>query len=178
MSMSTSKEDFLNDNFRNDNKYNGRVNVMSEAPNPLFLQDKIAVNNNSFHSALNGVQEMSTLSNAFFSLKNIKIIQNAIRKGISDKSNGKFIICEQNQDILNIIMRSVFLQNSCNLEDNITKQIISLNNIVLNYCISQIYGEINGYMKFRNDISTLATPMNLPIYANKTTNTLEQKPWF
>lgn len=174
-----SNEEFLNTNFNNENKYNGRVNIMSkQPPNPLFLQDKIPANTNSFHNSLNGIQEISNLSYAFFSKENIKIIQNAIRKGIYDKSNGKFIIGEQDYDTLNIIMRSIYLQNSRNLETNIQKQIISLNNLVINYCVNQIYGEVNGYLKYKNDISTLAVPMNLPIYANKTTNTLELKPWF
>lgn len=174
-----SNEQFLKTNFNNENKYNGRVDLMSsQPPNPLLLQDKIPANTNSFHNSLNGIQETSKLSFAFFSRENIKIVQNAIRKGIYDRSNGKFIIGEQDYDTLNIIMRSVYLQNSTNLETNIQKQIISLNNLVVDYAVNQIYGEVNGYMKYKNDISTLAVPMNLPIYANKTTNTLELKPWF
>ena len=174
-----SNEQFLKTNFNNNTKYNGRVDIISEhPPNSLLLQDKIPTNNNSFHSSLNGIQESSNLSTAFFSQQNIKIIQNAIRKGIYDKSNGQYTISEQNYDTLKIIMRSIYLQNSCNLETNITKQIITLNNLVIDYSINQIYGEVTGYIKYKNDISTLAVPMNLPIYANKTTNTLELKPWF
>ena len=173
-----NNEKFLYNNFSNNNQYNGRVDIMSSHINPLFLQDKIPVENNSFHSSLNGIQETSNLSCAFFSNANIKFIQNAIRKGIYDKSNGKYIIGEQDNDTLNIIMRSIYLQNSTNLETNIPKQIMSLNNLVINYAINQIYGEVNGYMRYKNDISTLAVPMNLPIYANKTSNTLELKPFF
>lgn len=174
-----SNEKFIKSNFyNNDNKYNGRVNIMSQPPNPLFLQDKIHTNNNSFYNCLNNTQESSTLSKLFFSKNNVQIIQNAIRKNIFDKSKGKHIICEQNYDTLYIIMNSIFLQNSCNLEIDIQKQIISLNNLVINYCTNQIYNELNGYMKYKEDISTLATPLNLPIYANKTTNSLELKPWF
>lgn len=173
-----NNEKFLYNNFSNNNQYNGRVDIMSSHINPLFLQDKIPVENNSFHSSLNGIQETSNLSCAFFSNANIKIIQNAIRKGIYDKSNGQYTIAEQSSDTLNIIMRSIFLQNSCNLETNITKQIINLNNLVINYAINQINGEVGGYMKYKHDISTLAMPMNRPVYANKNTNTLELKPWF
>jgi|TARA_R110002072_G_scaffold76776_2_gene179785 hypothetical protein len=173
-----SNDEFLKTNFNYNNKYNGRVNIMSQPPNPLFLQDKIVSNSNTFHNSLNGIQETSNLSNTFFSRENIRIIQNAIRRGIYDKSNGKFIIGEQDNDTLNIIMRSIYLQNSTNLETNIAKQIMSLNNLVINYAINQIYGEVNGYMKYKNDISTLAVPLNLPIYANKTSNTLELKPFF
>jgi len=168
----------LKDSFDNTKEFNGRINIMSNINNPLFLQDKIPVHNNSFYSSLNGIQESSLLSNTFFSNKNIKIIQNAIRKGIYDKTDKKMIISEQSYDTLNIIMRSIFLQNSCNLKTDIEKQIISLNNLVINYSVEQIYGEINSYMKFKNDVSTLAMPMSNPIYANKTTNTLELKSFF
>ena len=173
-----NNERFLQNNFNDNAQYNGRVNIMSNVVNPLLLQDKIPVENNSFHSSLNGLQESSPLSSSFFSNANIKIIQNAIRKGIYDKSNGQHIIGEQDYDTLNVIMRSIFLQNSCNLETNITKQIIHLNNLVINYATNQISGEVGGYMKYKHDISTLAMPMNRPIYANKNTNTLELKPWF
>jgi len=151
---------------------------MENTKSPLDFQDKVHVGDTSFNGAVRGIHYDTNLSKAYFSHENIQIIQNAIRKGIYDKSNGQYTIAEQNTDTLNIIMRSIFLQNSCNLETNITKQIISLNNLVINYSINQINGEVGGYMKYKNDISTLAMPMNRPIYANKTTNTLELKPWF
>lgn len=174
-----SSEQFLKTNF-NQNQNNGRVDLLSKdsCALPIFLQDKIPINNNSFYNSLNGIQESSTLSNTFFSRENIKIIQNAIRKGVYDRTNNKYVIPEQNYDVLNIIMRSIFLQYSCNLENNIKKQIINLNNLVINYSVNQIYGELIGYLKYKNDISTLALPLSLPVCANKTTNTLELKPWF
>ena len=174
-----SNEQFLKNNFNNNNnKYNGRVNLIYQPPNVLNLQDKVPINSNSFHNSLTNIQESSTLSKCFFSNENIKILQNAIRKGVYDKSQGKYIIDEQCQYTLNIIMRSIYLQHSCNLETNITKQIITLNNLVTNYAINQIYGEAGGYIKFKDDVSTLAMPISRPIYANKTKNTLELKPWF
>lgn len=174
-----SNQEFLKNNFNNNNsKYNGRVNLITQPPNVLNLQDKLPINSNSFHNTLTNIQESSTLSKCFFSNENIKILQNAIRKGVYDKSDGQYIIGEQSSDTLNIIMRSIYLQNSCNLETNIKKQIITLNSLVTNYAINQIHGEATGYLKYKNDVSTLAMPMSRPIYANKTTNTLELKPWF
>ena len=45
-------------------------------------------------------------------------------------------------------------------------------------CKTKLVWSFSRDIKYKNDISTLAVPMNLPIYANKTTNTLELKPWF
>ena len=117
------------------------------------------------------------LSNAFFSSENIQIIQNAIRAGVYKASNTRFNICNQNEDTLKIIMRSMFLQHSINLKTNITEQIESLNKLVYDYCITQLLGEIEGYLKYKNDVSTLAVPLSRPIstYHN---NTLETKKFF
>jgi hypothetical protein len=75
------------------------------------------------------------------------------------------------------IMRSIFLQNSLNLKCNIKGQIKTLNQLVLNYCVPQIYGELKGYIKYKEDISTLAVPMARPV-VTKQEKTLVSKPWF
>ena len=118
-----------------------------------------------------------SLSDAFFSKHNIQIIQNQIRHGIYNVTNEQHIIGEQDNDTLKVIMRSLFLQNSLNLKCNIKGQIKTLNQLVLNYCIPQIYGEIQGYVKFKEDISTLATPMARPAMTTQSKQLL-MKPWF
>ena len=74
-------------------------------------------------------------------------------------------------------MRSIFLQNSKNNDDNINNQIQTLNKMVLGYSIPQIIGEAVGYMKYKRDASVMYTPMTNPVstYSN---NSLELKPWF
>ena len=176
--MSDTNNKFLNDNFNNNNKYNGRVDIMTDHKNPLFLQDKIPVDNNSFYSSLNGIQESSTLSQAFFSNANIKIIQNAIRKGIYDKFNGQYTIAEQSSDTLNIIMRSIFLQNSVNLPTDIPQQISALNNLVVDYSVKTIYSEAQAYLHYKKDVSTMHTPIDRPIQVDYDDKVLELKPWF
>ena len=75
-------------------------------------------------------------------------------------------------------MRSMYLQNSKNLDTNIKGQIEELNSYVVNYCITNIYSEAVSYLKYKQDTSTMHMPMNAPLYSNKTNKTLEQKPWF
>ena len=74
-------------------------------------------------------------------------------------------------------MRSIFLQNSKNNNINIPNQIEVLNKLVLDYCIPQIYGEAQGYIKYKNDVSTLAVPIDRPV-STYTNNSLELKKWF
>ena len=75
-------------------------------------------------------------------------------------------------------MRSIYLQHAANQVNNISQQIIQLNNMVLEYCIQQVYSEAQGYMKYINDVSTLVVPIAHPIDADNTDRELEFKRWF
>jgi hypothetical protein len=159
---------------------NGRVDIKSPNTSTLFqLYDKIPASQCvTFRNATEGLWSSNSLSDAFFSQQNIQIIQNAIRAGVYNRSNGQYTIGLQDCDSLKIVMRSVFLQNSANQPNNITQQISQLNKIVLDYCIQQVYGEAQGYMKYINDASTLVVPISHPVMANENDRQLELKPWF
>ena len=159
---------------------NGRVDIKSPNTSTLFqMYDKIPANQCvTFSNATEGLWTSDYLSNAFFSEQNIRIIQNGIRAGVYHRSNGQYTIGPQDCDSLKIVMRSVFLQNSANQPHNIPQQIAQLNNIVLEYCIQQVYSEAQGYMKYINDASTLVVPISHPVMANDNDRQLELKPWF
>jgi hypothetical protein len=159
---------------------NGRVDLLSPNTNTLFsMTDRIPINKCSdFRDAMNGTWNNTLLSNLFFSAANIRIIQNALRVGIYKLSNGQYIIGDQNCDELKIIMRSIYLQNSKNQPNDLTQQIEALNKMVLEYAVPQVYGEAEGYMKYRLDASTLAVPIAHPVMSKINDKQLELKPWF
>jgi len=159
---------------------NGRVNILGPNTDIRFsMSDRIPIDQaTSFRDAMTGNWNNTILSDAFFSAQNIKIIQNAIRVGVYKRSNGNYIIGEQNYDELKIIMRSIFLQNSKNLAINIREQIETLNKLVLDYSINQVYGEAEGYMKYKRDASTLVVPIAMPILSYSNDKQLELKKWF
>ena len=159
---------------------NGRVQILgSQAKNQFDLYDKIPVSDcSSFRSAMIGNWNDNDLSNAFFSQNNIQQIQHGIQQGVYTKSKGLYVVGNQDCDTLKIIMRSIFLQNSANLPNKIAEQVGALNRLVLDYCVPQVYGEAQGYMKYKQDISTLAVPIQRPAAASYKTKTLELKPWF
>jgi hypothetical protein len=168
----------LNTNM-NTNANTGRIDIMGKTNLDVFsLYDQIPLSETTsdFREALTGTTTSTMLSVAFFSKENIKIIQNAIKAGVYKLSNGLFSIGEQNEDTLKIIMRSIFLQNSKHGCD-VTSQIVELNKLVCDYAVPQVYGEADGYMKYKRDISTMAKPIQRPIstYHN---NTLETKRFF
>jgi hypothetical protein len=159
---------------------NGRIDIKSPNTSALFqLYDKIPANQCvTFRNATEGLWASTPLSQAFFSQQNIQQIQNGIRAGVYKKSNGQYTIGPQDCDSLKIIMRSVFLQHSANKPQNYQEQILELNKIVLNYCIQQVYGEAQGYMKYINDVSTLVVPIAHPIMSKENDKQLELKSWF
>jgi hypothetical protein len=161
-------------------KYNGRVNIKTPNTSKLFeMYDKIPANQcATFRNATEGLWDSNALSNAYFSKQNIQILQNGIRAGVYKRSKGRYVIEEQDCDSLKIIMRSVFLQNAVNKPYDIPQQVNALNQLVLDYCIQQVYSEAQGYMKYVNDVSTLVVPIAPPVMANDTDRVLEFKRWF
>jgi hypothetical protein len=160
---------------------NGRVDIFNppKSCDVFHLYDKIPTKQHaSYINAMDGIWVDTQLSKTFFSRENIQIIQNAIRKGIYDKSNKQYIIGEQSPDDLKMIMRSVFLQDSRNLPNNIQGQIYELNKVVINYCVDKIYSEALGYMQYIREASTLAVPIERPIFYKNNDKELILKSWF
>ena len=108
----------------------------------------------------------------------MQIVQNGIRAGVYNKSNQQYVVGEQNLDELQIIMRGLFLQYARNQPTGIAQQISDLNKIVLDYAVSQVWGEAEGYMKYKRDASTLVVPLSLPILSSTNDKQLELKKWF
>tara|TARA_B100000780_G_scaffold114291_1_gene80093 strand:+ start:4335 stop:4829 length:495 start_codon:yes stop_codon:yes gene_type:complete len=162
------------------NTANGRVNIMGPNVSTKFsMMDKIPLTTKTDYSnVLTGTFERTRLSDAYFSQNNIQIIQNALRKGVYDRSNESILIDEQPQDQIVTVMRSMYFQHSKNLDNNIPNQIKELNNYVLNFCIKSVFDEAVAYLKYKEDTSKMHVPMAAPLYSNKTNKTLELKPWF
>ena len=159
---------------------NGRIDIKSPNTNALFqMYDKIPANQCvTFRNATEGLWTATSLSQGFFSQQNIQMLQNGIRYGVYNRSNGQYTIGLQDCDSLKIIMRSVFLQHAANQPHNIQSQILQLNKIVLEYCIQQVYSEAQGYMKYISDVSTLVVPIAHPVMASNNDRQLELKSWF
>ena len=160
---------------------NGRVNILGPNIDKRFsMSDRIPINGTkySYRDAMTGNWYDTELSNAFFSGKNMQILQNGIRAGVYNKSNQQYVVGEQNLDELQIIMRGLFLQYAKNQPTGIAQQINDLNKIVLDYAVNQVWGEAEGYMKYKRDASTMWTPMTMPILSYINDKQLELKQWF
>ena len=159
---------------------NGRIDIQTPDTKSLFnMYDKIPAHQcSTYRNPLEGQWDDSTLSNAYFSKENIQIIQNGIRAGVYKQSNNQYVVAPQDCDSLKIVMRSIYLQYSANLPGNVSGQIEALNQMVLNFCIQQVYGEAKGYMKYLSDASNMYIPIAHPILAKDDDKELVLKPWF
>jgi len=159
---------------------NGRVDIFSPKTSDLFqMYDKIPVSQClTFRNPTEGLWDNTELSKAFFSEKNICTIQNGIRAGVYELSKKQFVIANQDEDTLKIIMRSIFLQHSANLPNNIAQQVQNLNKMVFDYAVPQVFGEAQGYRKYIEDASNMYTLIPPPILTTNNDKELILKPWF
>lgn len=103
-------------------------------------------------TVLKGIQEVSPLSFYFFSLKNIQNIQNLLRKRIYEASGDKkYIIDNQDEDELLIIMRSIYLEYAMNQCQNIAHQIKCLNEKLVEMILPQVYSAVDLYHQYLKD---------------------------
>ncbi len=158
---------------------NGRLNLLHyEGGTPLFLKDKIIPQSNkNTAQSIQNILQNTQLSVLFFSVKNIECIEDAIKMGVYEMSRRTHIIDTQDRDQLYIIMRATFLQYGLHQPENITRQIEVLNSRIVAYCVPKIYNEIQTYLRYKRDISTLVVPMDNPAYYHKD-NSLEFKHFF
>jgi hypothetical protein len=152
--------------------FNGRVNLDARPSAGGFLANpsqggfgyRTAVDQNPAQDLMRGNWLETTLSRAFFGPENTKIIQNAIRKEVYDRSGDKqWVIDEQSADELQIVMRSLYLQYAKNLEFDIPGQIAELNKLVINWCVPRIMSEVGMYQYYLKDISSLPIPLPPPM---------------
>lgn len=118
-------------------------------------------------SSLSHTLQTSSVQKVFFSKENIDALQEGIRYGVFKATNGEHVIGRQSDVELGLIMRSVYLQDSCNLEDcsenatcSVINQVRSLNKTVLDFCIPQVTQELRMYVQYRQDIASLPVVMD------------------
>ena len=160
-----------------------KTNIDRFGPNKtavFTLSDKIPIDHTvSFRDALTKdvYNSKNTLYDLFFSDKNMELIQHNIINGVKKMSNNQYIINNQSKEQLKIIMNSIYVQHSRSVNGNIDEIIHTLNKLVIQYSVPQIFNEIESNMKYKRDINSLIMPMSNPILL-KNDKQLKQHIWF
>lgn len=173
-SFADETEHFINNTITNEldkNPTNSKDLVIQKPNNLEFntylltdLTEKSRLNfNNNFSLSNNndnkqkvsrlGSNEVNTLfKQLFYSQLNISILQKMIKNKIYEW--GKYIISEQDQTELIMVMRKVDMWYSSNPIDknDFSDEVIRLNKIVVSLCVPKIISEIKSYVKYLRDV--------------------------
>lgn len=99
----------------------------------------------------------NSLSKLFFSSRNVAALQHGIRYGVYKRSSGRFVVDEQPERDLRVIMRSIFLTHAVNLPYGIIDQVRSLNARVLDFAIPNVLSGAEAHRRYINEITTRRT---------------------
>ena len=150
---------------------NGRVNLKpdSGAPGGYTVPDSAGFSypqqtEVSFAGdMLRGNWEHTTLSDTFFTRRNVEVIQRAIKNEVYRMSGPKkYQIDDQDVDEIKMIMRAMYLQYAKNNEFDVEGQMKELNDMVIKWCAPRIMSEVEQYIFYLDDISHLPVPLEHP----------------
>jgi hypothetical protein len=137
---------------------NGRVDILNDIKGSTKIIKESALAENNVNSISQSLTN-TPLSLKFFSKDNINSIQSGIINGVYIRSDDNYVIQNQNEQELLIIMRSHYLQYGKNLPNNINYQINELNNMVIAWSVDNIINNIQQYISYKKTCSTLPMPL-------------------
>jgi len=151
---------------------NGRVNFQAQpsatgvtVPDTSGFQHPTDTEENFAGDMLRGNHERNAVADAFFTRKNMDIVQATIRKEVYRISGPKkYQIDKQDVDEIKTIMRAMYLQYSKNIPFNVAGQVQELNDYVIKWSAPRIVSEIDAFHYYLNDISTLPVPLPQPVH--------------
>lgn len=108
---------------------------------------------------IKNIHSENPISSLYFSKHNIETLQNGIRYSVYTKTTPSQIIDKQSENELLIIMRSIYLQYCKHKSYNIIEQVKDLNTKVLDFAVPKILTELNQYINYKVDASSLPMPM-------------------
>lgn len=138
---------------------NGRVPDIKSHVSQGYNMTDFKRDSTFYKEATRGEVMANDLSRLFFSDMNIDALQEGIRFLVWRNTCQKHVIGRQSEEELKIIMRSIYLQHSKNLPFAILEQVRELNGKVLEYAVEKIVNELNIYLKYCDDLSSLPVPM-------------------
>lgn len=118
------------------------------------------VDNHDFQKqGIKNIHTENPISELFFSKHNISILQNGIRYAVFKRTSDLKIIDNQSENELLIVMRSIYLQYCKHRPADIISQVKELNTKVLDFAVPRVLVELNQYINYTKDASSLPIPL-------------------
>jgi hypothetical protein len=157
---------------------NGRVDTVDNANFQLYalFQNGNGKLTDFSTEAIQGIHTKTPLNDLFFSQRNIDALQLGIRNMVANKTDNEFMIGNQSEVELQVVMRAIYLSDAKHLPYDIVAQVRDLNAKVLDYCVPRVLEEIRMFNHYKNDVSKLPMPMDRGQFSSaKGTRFLERK---
>jgi hypothetical protein len=122
-----------------------------ESTKPYDLYKNSNSKQNTSVDIISNIVVPNAVSRTFFSNDNVERIQREIVNNVYNKSQK--VISRQSYQELQIIMKSIYLQYSRNLPNNIEEQVFTLNKYVIDECVSIIIPNVIQYNKYITEIT-------------------------
>ena len=140
-------------------------NETSDVPNNF--DDYYCGGNSSLNLRSLGLNNTS-VSELYFSPKNIARLQKKIRESFYIQTNGQYRLdVDLDEQELMINMRAVFIENSRNLDTHIIKQVKELNIATIDYVLPDIITNAKQYYGYIKDINEPLKPLPQPLNVNR-----------
>jgi len=117
-------------------------------------------------------EDLGTLETVFFSKENIALINKQLILKVYERSNKQFLICNQKEENLIVVMRYFYLEYARHLPYNIKDQIRELNCMVVGEILPTIITNADQKVGYLRDISTQPVGPPLPINTKNIGRTL------
>ena len=142
-------------------RYDQKGLIPSLEPNETIKPYELYKNSNSQQNTsvdiISNIVVPNAVSRTFFSNDNMERIQKQIINNVYTQSKKQ--ISKQSYQELQIIMKSIYLQYSRNLPNNIEEQVFLLNKYVVDECVSIIIPNVIQYNKY---ITEITSPIPVP----------------
>ena len=113
------------------------------------------------------LMEKNPLATLYYSQENIQRIQKQIRREIYKRTNGKFKVLKDADDLdMQVVMDSIFDDHAKHLPDQIIRQVKILNMHTVNLIVPNAITQIDQTSKYLKQLDKPIEPMNRPLNAN------------
>lgn len=102
-------------------------------------------------------QPRSPLMEAFFSRRNVDVLQNRLRATIQKQTG--YSIARQSDTELEVVMRRAYEEHASNTLDGVEAEVQRLNDIVLRSAVPVVASGVAAYLAYLRDASRIPEPL-------------------